>query len=54
MVKRKGQIRNFIESSKANKPTPNTGRNNLPPISDSFMYVETSGIKFESNVSLKY
>ena len=36
-----GKIQNFIRSTKTNSPTGNSGATNLPPIGDSFMYIET-------------
>ena len=38
-----GKLQNFIKSSKSNSPTPDSGTTSLPPIGDSFMYIETSG-----------
>ena len=37
-----GKIQNFIRSTKTNSPTGDSGANSLPPIGDSFMYIETS------------
>ena len=37
-----GKIQNFNESTKTNSPTGNSGATSLPPIGDSFMYIETS------------
>ena len=37
-----GKIQNFIKSTKSNSPTGNSGATSLPPIGDSFMYIETS------------
>ena len=37
-----GKIQNFIESAKSNTPTVYSGAESLPPIGDSFMYIETS------------
>ena len=37
-----GKIQNFIRSSKTNSPTSDSGATNLPPIGDSFMYIESS------------
>ena len=38
-----GKIQNFIRSTKTHSPTGNSGATSLPPIHDSFMYIETSG-----------
>ena len=37
-----GKIQNFIRSTKTNSPTGDSGATSLPPIGDSFMYIETS------------
>ena len=37
-----GKIQNFIKSTKTNSPTGYSGATSLPPIGDSFMYIETS------------
>ena len=37
-----GKIQNFIKSTKTNSPTGHSGATSLPPIGDSFMYIETS------------
>ena len=37
-----GKIQNFIRSTKSNSPTGDSGATILPPIGDSFMYIETS------------
>ena len=37
-----GKISNFIRSTKSNSPTTYSGATSLPPIGDSFMYIETS------------
>ena len=34
-----------MKSSKTNSPTAQTGAKNLPPIGDSFMYIEASSNK---------
>ena len=36
------KVGDFIKSTKTNPPTPDTGANSLPPIGNSFMYIETS------------
>ena len=38
----KGKISNFIISTKTNSPTGDSGATSLPPIGNSFMYIETS------------
>ena len=38
-----GKIQNFIKSTITNSPTSNTGATSLPPIGNSFIYIETSG-----------
>ena len=37
-----GKIQNFIRSTKTGSPTGDSGAESLPPIGDSFMYIETS------------
>ena len=37
-----GKITNFTKSTKTNSPTGDAGSNNLPPIGNAFMYIETS------------
>ena len=36
------KVGDFIKSTKTNPPTPDTGANSLPPIGNTFMYIETS------------
>ena len=38
-----GKITNFIKSTKTSSPTSMSGADSLPPIGNSFMYIETSG-----------
>ena len=38
-----GKISNFIKTTRTTSPTGDSGATNLPPIGDSFMFVETSG-----------
>ena len=45
-----GKLQNFIRSTKTNSPTGTSGAIVSPPIGDSFMYIETSGNNFGSNV----
>ena len=37
-----GKINNFIKSTKTNSPTGDSGAENLPPIGNAFMYIESS------------
>ena len=37
-----GKIQNFIKSTKTNSPISDSGATTLPPIGNSFMYIETS------------
>ena len=37
-----GRTSNFIKLTKTNSPTGDSGASGLPPIGDSFMYIETS------------
>ena len=45
-----GKIQNFIRSSKSSSPTGISGAIVQLPIGDSFLYIETSGNNFGSNV----
>ena len=45
-----GKIQNFIKSTKSNSPTGNSGATSLPPIGDSFIYIETSSNNNGNNV----
>ena len=45
-----GKIQNFIRSTKTNSPTNNYGATVIPPVGDSFMYIETSSNNFGTNV----
>ena len=45
-----GKIQNFVKSTKTNSPTGSSGATSLPPISDSFMYIETSSNNHGTNV----
>ena len=38
-----GKVTNFIKSAKTQSPTAYSGADSLPPIGNSFMYIETSG-----------
>ena len=46
----KAKISNFIKSTKTNSPTGDSGAKSLPPIGDSFMYMETSSNNNGDNV----
>ena len=41
-----GKLQNFVKSSKTTSPTNNSGATVIPPIGDSFMYIDTSGNNF--------
>ena len=45
-----GKRQNFIKSAKTNSPTGNSGATSLPPIGNSFMYIETSSNNNGNNV----
>ena len=49
-----GKIQNFIRSTKTNSPTGNSGAKSLPPIGDSFMYIETSSNNHGNNVFVSF
>ena len=49
-----GKIQNFIRSSKTNSPTADSGASSLPPIGDSFMYIETSSNNNGNNVFVSF
>ena len=40
---KKGKIQYFIKSTKTNSRTSCSGTKSLPPVGDSFLYIETSG-----------
>ena len=44
------KIQHFIKSTKTNGPTSFSGATSLPPIGDSFMYIETSSNNDSENV----
>ena len=44
-----GKIQNFIRSKKTQSPTSLSGATVIPPIGDSFMFIETSGNNFGPN-----
>ena len=45
-----GKIQNFIRSAKRNSPTGDSGATSLPPMGDSFMYIETNSNINSDNV----
>ena len=45
-----GKIQNFVKSTKTNSPTGHAGATVLPPIGNSFMYIESSGANSGSNI----
>ena len=49
-----GKISNFIRSTKTNSPSANSGAKSLPPIGDSFMYIETSNNNHGDNVFVSW
>ena len=49
-----GKISNFVKSTKTNSPTGDSGATSLPPIGDSFMYVETSSNNNGNNVFVSF
>ena len=50
----KGKILNFIKSTKTNSPNSFSGAMSLPPIGDSFMYIETSSKNRGNNVFVSF
>ena len=49
-----GKITNFIKSTKTNSPTGYLGATSLPPIGNSFMYIETSSNNHGKNVFVSF
>ena len=49
-----GKIQNFIKSTKTNSPTGHSGATSLPPIGNSFMYIETSSSNHGNNVFVSF
>ena len=49
-----GKKQNFIGSTKTNNPSSNSGATSLPPIGDSFMYIETSSNNHGPNVFVSW
>ena len=48
------KIQNFIRLTKTNSPSSNSGATSLPPIGDSFLYIETSSNKHGPNVFVSW
>ena len=49
-----GKIQNFLRSTKTNSATGDSGATSLPPIEDSFMYIEPSSNNNGSNVFVSF
>ena len=49
-----GNINNFIRSTKTSSPTGQSGAEDLPPIGNSFMYIETSSNNNGNNVFVSW
>ena len=49
-----GNINNFIRSTKSNSPTADSGATSLPPIGNSFMYIETSSNNHGNNTFVTF
>ena len=49
-----GKIQSFIRSTKTNSPIGDSGATNLPPIDDSFMYIETPSNNHGINVFVSW
>ena len=49
-----GKIQNFIKSTKTNSPTGFSGATSLPPIGNSFVYIETSSNNYDKNVFVSF
>ena len=49
-----GKKQNLIRSTKTNSPTGDSGATSLPPIDDSFMYIETSSNNHGNNVFVSW
>ena len=52
--KNNGKNSNFIETTKTNSPTSNSGASSLPPIGNSFMYIKTSSGNHGNNVFVSF
>ena len=49
-----GKIQNFVKSTKTSSPTGNSGATSLPPIGNSFMYIETTSNNHGNNVFVSF
>ena len=49
-----GKIQNFKKSTKTNSPTGYSGATSLPPIGNSFMYIETSSNNHGNHVFVSW
>ena len=49
-----GKIQNFLRSTKTSSPTGDSGSTGLPPIGDSFMYIETSSNNYGNNCFVSF
>ena len=49
-----GKIQNFLKSTKSSSPTGNSGATSLPPIGNSFMYIETTSNNHGNNVFVSW
>ena len=49
-----GKISNFVKSTKTHSPSSYSGAESLPPIGDSFMYIETSSNNHGENVFVSW
>ena len=49
-----GNIHNFVKSTKSLSPTALSGATSLPPIGDSFMYIDTSSNNHGNNVFVSF
>ena len=49
-----GKISNFVKSTKTNSPSSYSGATSLPPIGNSFMYIETSSNNHGPNVFVSW
>ena len=49
-----GKISNFVKSTKTHSPSSNSGAESLPPIGNSFMYIETSPNNHGDNVFVSW
>ena len=49
-----GKIQNFLRSTKTSSPTGGSGAESLPPIGESFMYIETTSNNHGNNVFVSF